>query len=151
MTPSTSRASTVSTYRCVQQLRLCPDYLFTGSQMIVAVSKIDRTVGLKFNDSLNYLKRLAELEMQKTQPNLANKSRANVPAVPAKPKAIGVHSTTKLSMQSFFEEVSDLTQRIRTVLMATVQMNEHKDDHEMLVDLQYSLAKSYSSNPALRR
>lgn len=41
--------------------------------------------------------------------------------------------------------------RIRTVLMATEQMKEHENDPEMLVDLQYSLAKSYTSTPELRK
>ena len=35
--------------------------------------------------------------------------------------------------------------------MATAQMKEHENDPEMLVDLQYSLAKSYASTPELRR
>ena len=35
--------------------------------------------------------------------------------------------------------------------MATAQMKEHEKDPEMLVDLQYSLAKSYASTPELRR
>ena len=35
--------------------------------------------------------------------------------------------------------------------MATAQMKEHQNDKEMLVDLQYSLAKSYASTPELRR
>ena len=48
-------------------------------------------------------------------------------------------------------EVKDLTKRIRTVLMATSAMKEHENDPEMLVDLQYSLAKSYASTPELRR
>ena len=48
-------------------------------------------------------------------------------------------------------EVKDLTKRIRTVLMATAQMKEHQNDPEMLVDLQYSLAKSYTSTPELRK
>ena len=48
-------------------------------------------------------------------------------------------------------EVKDLTKRIRTVLMATAQMKEHLNDKEMLIDLQYSLAKSYASTPELRR
>lgn len=52
---------------------------------------------------------------------------------------------------SFPAEVKDLTKRIRTVLMATAQMKEHEKDPEMLVDLQYSLAKSYASTPELRR
>lgn len=47
-------------------------------------------------------------------------------------------------------EVKDLTKRIRTVLMATVQMREHHHDPEMLVDLQHSLANSYASTPELR-
>lgn len=35
--------------------------------------------------------------------------------------------------------------------MATAQMKEHERDPEMLVDLQYSLAKSYASTPELRK
>ncbi|XP_058132463.1 dedicator of cytokinesis protein 9 isoform X12 [Dasypus novemcinctus] len=52
---------------------------------------------------------------------------------------------------SFSSDVKDLTKRIRTVLMATAQMKEHENDPEMLVDLQYSLAKSYASTPELRK
>ncbi|XP_041349256.1 LOW QUALITY PROTEIN: dedicator of cytokinesis protein 9-like [Gigantopelta aegis] len=48
-------------------------------------------------------------------------------------------------------EVKDLTKRIRTVLMATAQMKENEGDPELLIDLQYSLAKSYASTPELRR
>lgn len=44
-----------------------------------------------------------------------------------------------------------MTKRIRTVLMATAQMKEHEKDPEMLIDLQYSLAKSYASTPELRK
>lgn len=51
----------------------------------------------------------------------------------------------------FPSEVKDLTKRIRTVLMATMQMKEHENDPEMLVDLQYQLATSYASTPALRK
>uniref|UniRef100_A0A8C5CC43 Dedicator of cytokinesis 9b n=1 Tax=Gadus morhua TaxID=8049 RepID=A0A8C5CC43_GADMO len=51
----------------------------------------------------------------------------------------------------FPSDVKDLMKRIRTVLMATEQMKEHEDDPEMLVDLQYSLAKSYTSTPELRK
>ncbi|XP_045470639.1 dedicator of cytokinesis protein 9 isoform X1 [Harmonia axyridis] len=47
-------------------------------------------------------------------------------------------------------EVKDLTKRIRTVLMATVQMKDLHHDPEMLVDLQHSLANSYASTPELR-
>lgn len=56
------------------------------------------------------------------------------------------HQTT-----TFPSEVKGLTMRIRTVLMATAQMREHEKDPEMLLDLQYSLAKSYASTPELRR
>lgn len=35
--------------------------------------------------------------------------------------------------------------------MATAAMKEHERNPEMLVDLQYSLAKSYTSNPELRK
>lgn len=35
------------------------------------------------------------------------------------------------------EEISELTKRIRTVLMATEKMKEHHNDPEKLVDLQY--------------
>ncbi|XP_048826602.1 dedicator of cytokinesis protein 9-like isoform X4 [Brienomyrus brachyistius] len=52
---------------------------------------------------------------------------------------------------AFPSEVKDLTKKIRTVLMATAQMKEHEHDPEMLVDLQYSLAKSYASTPELRK
>lgn len=52
---------------------------------------------------------------------------------------------------AFPSDVKDLTKRIRTVLMATEQMKEHEHDPEMLVDLQYSLAKSYASTPELRK
>ncbi|XP_072180438.1 dedicator of cytokinesis protein 9-like [Diadema setosum] len=52
---------------------------------------------------------------------------------------------------AFPMQVKDLTKKIRTVLMATAQMREHEKDPEMLVDLQYKLAKSYASTPELRR
>ncbi|XP_047129888.1 dedicator of cytokinesis protein 9 isoform X1 [Hydra vulgaris] len=51
----------------------------------------------------------------------------------------------------FSGEVRDLIKKVHTVLHATSQMKEHEDDHEVLVDLQYSLAKSYASTPELRQ
>ncbi|XP_068733995.1 dedicator of cytokinesis protein 9-like isoform X4 [Montipora capricornis] len=51
---------------------------------------------------------------------------------------------------AFTSEVKDLTKKIHTVLQATAQMKEYDDVPDMLVDLQYSLAKSYSSTPELR-
>ncbi|XP_063429493.1 dedicator of cytokinesis protein 9-like isoform X5 [Mytilus trossulus] len=57
----------------------------------------------------------------------------------------------KSEKSGFPAEVKDLTKKIRTVLMATAQMKEHEKDPEMLIDLQYSLAKSYDSTPELRK
>ncbi|XP_076270905.1 dedicator of cytokinesis protein Ziz isoform X1 [Rhynchophorus ferrugineus] len=65
---------------------------------------------------------------------------------------INSYATSDKAMKGtgFPTEVKDLTRRIRTVLMATVQMREHHQDPEMLVDLQHSLANSYASTPELR-
>uniref|UniRef100_A0A7M4EKB8 Dedicator of cytokinesis 11 n=1 Tax=Crocodylus porosus TaxID=8502 RepID=A0A7M4EKB8_CROPO len=60
-------------------------------------------------------------------------------------------SDRPMKATAFPSEVKDLTKRIRTVLMATAQMKEHEKDPEMLIDLQYSLAKSYASTPELRK
>uniref|UniRef100_A0A8C1I073 Dedicator of cytokinesis 11 n=1 Tax=Cyprinus carpio carpio TaxID=630221 RepID=A0A8C1I073_CYPCA len=61
------------------------------------------------------------------------------------------NSDKAMKTTAFPSEVKGLTMRIRTVLMATAQMREHKKDPEMLLDLQYSLARSYASTPELRR
>ncbi|KAF5890555.1 dedicator of cytokinesis protein 9-like isoform X5, partial [Clarias magur] len=61
------------------------------------------------------------------------------------------NSDKTMKQTAFPSDVKDLTKRIRTVLMATEQMKEHEKDPEMLVDLQYSLAKSYTSTPELRK
>ncbi|XP_026793122.3 dedicator of cytokinesis protein 11 isoform X1 [Pangasianodon hypophthalmus] len=61
------------------------------------------------------------------------------------------NSDKAMKSSSFPTEVKGLTMRIRTVLMATAQMREHEKDPEMLLDLQYSLARSYASTPELRR
>ncbi|XP_034720249.1 dedicator of cytokinesis protein 9 isoform X3 [Etheostoma cragini] len=61
------------------------------------------------------------------------------------------NSDKSIKHTAFPSDVKDLTKRIRTVLMATEQMKEHENDPEMLVDLQYSLAKSYTSTPELRK
>ncbi|XP_046699682.1 dedicator of cytokinesis protein 9 isoform X1 [Silurus meridionalis] len=61
------------------------------------------------------------------------------------------NSDRTIKSTAFPSDVKDLTKRIRTVLMATAQMKEHERDPEMLVDLQYSLAKSYASTPELRK
>ncbi|KAJ8031225.1 Dedicator of cytokinesis protein 9 [Holothuria leucospilota] len=66
---------------------------------------------------------------------------------------INNYANTDKHMQntSFPSHVRDLTKKIRSVLMATAQMKEHENNPEVLVDLQYSLAKSYSTTPELRR
>ncbi|CAL1287948.1 unnamed protein product [Larinioides sclopetarius] len=66
---------------------------------------------------------------------------------------INNYANSDKAMQNtvFPSEVKDLTKRIRTVLMATMQMKEHENDPEMLVDLQHQLANSYASTPALRK
>lgn len=51
----------------------------------------------------------------------------------------------------FALEVDDLTKRIRNIFMATSQMKNFQDDSEMLIDSQYSLAKSYANCLELRR
>ncbi|KAK7153615.1 hypothetical protein R3I94_007110 [Phoxinus phoxinus] len=61
------------------------------------------------------------------------------------------NSDKTIKSTAFPSDVKDLTKKIRTVLMATAQMKEHERDPEMLVDLQYSLAKSYASTPELRK
>uniref|UniRef100_A0A8C1TI18 Dedicator of cytokinesis 9 n=1 Tax=Cyprinus carpio TaxID=7962 RepID=A0A8C1TI18_CYPCA len=61
------------------------------------------------------------------------------------------NSDKTIKNTAFPSDVKDLTKKIRTVLMATAQMKEHERDPEMLVDLQYSLAKSYASTPELRK
>ncbi|MGH0158191.1 UNVERIFIED_CONTAM: hypothetical protein FKN15_040456 [Acipenser sinensis] len=61
------------------------------------------------------------------------------------------NSDKAMKATAFPSEVKDLTKKIRTVLMATAQMKEHERDPEMLVDLQFSLAKSYASTPELRK
>uniref|UniRef100_A0A8C1Z9D3 Dedicator of cytokinesis 11 n=1 Tax=Cyprinus carpio TaxID=7962 RepID=A0A8C1Z9D3_CYPCA len=61
------------------------------------------------------------------------------------------NSDKAMKTTTFPSEVKGLTMRIRTVLMATAQMREHEKDPEMLLDLQYSLARSYASTPELRR
>lgn len=47
--------------------------------------------------------------------------------------------------------MDDLTKRIRNIFMATAQMKNFEDDSEMLIDSQYSLAKSYANCLELRR
>ncbi|XP_055302716.1 dedicator of cytokinesis protein 9 isoform X2 [Sitodiplosis mosellana] len=64
---------------------------------------------------------------------------------------INSYATSDKAMKGtgFPTEVKDLTKRVRTVLMATAQMQAHHMDPERLLELQQSLANSYST-PELR-
>lgn len=64
---------------------------------------------------------------------------------------INSYATSDKAMKGtgFPIEVKDLTKRVRTVLMATAQMQAHHMDPERLLELQHSLANSYST-PELR-
>ncbi|KAJ8003348.1 hypothetical protein DPEC_G00147390 [Dallia pectoralis] len=107
-------------------------FVRTHLQVVIAVSQLIADVivigGTRFQQSLSIIN------------NCANSDKN----VRVQREGLGDHTT-------FPGDVKDLTKRIRTVLMATEQMKEHKDDPEMLVDLQYSLAKSYASTPELRK
>lgn len=65
---------------------------------------------------------------------------------------INSYATSDKAMKGcgFPTEVKDLTKRVRTVLMATAQMQAHHMDPERLLELQNSLANSYASTPELR-
>ncbi|XP_075999831.1 dedicator of cytokinesis protein 11 isoform X2 [Genypterus blacodes] len=99
-------------------------FLRTHLQIIIAVSQLISDVAL--TGSSRFQESLSVIN------NFANSDK-------------GMKST------AFPSEVKGLTKRIRTVLMATAQMREHERDPEMLLDLQYSLARSYASTPELRR
>ena len=48
-------------------------------------------------------------------------------------------------------EVNDLTERLSKILAITTKMKQCEDDADMLVDLQYKLAKSYANSVELRK
>uniref|UniRef100_A0A8C9VL72 Dedicator of cytokinesis 11 n=1 Tax=Scleropages formosus TaxID=113540 RepID=A0A8C9VL72_SCLFO len=99
-------------------------FLRTHLQIIIAVSQLITDVAL--TGSSRFQESLSIIN------NFANSDKA-------------------MKSTAFPAEVKGLTKRIRTVLMATAQMKEHERDPEMLLDLQYSLARSYASTPELRR
>ncbi|XP_061619113.1 dedicator of cytokinesis protein 11 isoform X4 [Phyllopteryx taeniolatus] len=99
-------------------------FLRTHLQIIIAVSQLISDVAL--SGSSRFQESLSIIN------NFANSDKA-------------------MKSTAFPSEVKGLTKRIRTVLMATAQMREHEKDPEMLLDLQYSLARSYASTPELRR
>ncbi|GAA53744.1 dedicator of cytokinesis protein 9 [Clonorchis sinensis] len=104
-------------------------------QSIISVSKLVSEIQPGFDASLSLLHSLVDTDMRRSP--------------------LGREDTKFWTMSNtrtlFLDEVNDLLRRIRTVLTATSEMRRHSDDPEQLVDLHYCLAKSYSSNPALRR
>jgi hypothetical protein len=62
-----------------------------------------------------------------------------------------VKEDTKVKGSSFLTEVEELMKRLKTILNATSQMKAHQNDPEKLLDLHYSLARSYSTSPELRQ
>lgn len=56
----------------------------------------------------------------------------------------------EMSNSTFVEQVKDLTARLYTILRDTVKMKSHEKDSDMLIDLQYRLAKGYANSPDLR-
>ncbi|OON14525.1 dedicator of cytokinesis, partial [Opisthorchis viverrini] len=104
-------------------------------QSIISVSKLVSEIQPGFDASLSLLHSLVDTDMTRSP--------------------LGREDTKFWTMSNtrtlFLDEVNDLLRRIRTVLTATSEMRRHSDDPEQLVDLHYCLAKSYSSNPALRR
>ena len=47
-------------------------------------------------------------------------------------------------------QVSDLVFNLHMILSDTVKMKEFQEDHEMLLDLMYRIAKGYQNSPDLR-
>ncbi|KAG7235399.1 hypothetical protein INR49_002710 [Caranx melampygus] len=108
-------------------------FVRTHLQVVIAVSQLIADVigigGTRFQQSLSIINNCANSDKSIKRSNII----------------------LCLQHTAFPSDVKDLTKRIRTVLMATEQMKEHENDPEMLVDLQYSLAKSYTSTPELRK
>ncbi|KAL3318789.1 Dedicator of cytokinesis protein 10 [Cichlidogyrus casuarinus] len=120
-------------------------------QTIISISKLVTEIGPQFEASLSVLMGLAKEDVQRSsgQP-VVNQSffgRLMGTTSHCLPSPI----TNSENGRHFLSQVDDLIKRIQGVLVATEEMRKHKDDHARLVDLHYSLAKSYASNPALRK
>lgn len=61
------------------------------------------------------------------------------------------HTDKGMQRTSFPSDVKNLMKKIRIVLQSTAAMREHDGNPEMMVDLQYRLASSYSATPELRK
>uniref|UniRef100_A0A0V0J8H6 Dedicator of cytokinesis protein 11 n=1 Tax=Schistocephalus solidus TaxID=70667 RepID=A0A0V0J8H6_SCHSO len=115
-------------------------------QMIISLSKLVGNIGPEFETSLSLLHSLAEMDVQRAGVGGAYRERSVSPFAASSGLALLGNNG-----KQFLEDIDDLIKRIRTVLTATDEMRRHSDDPELLIDLQYSLAKSYASNPVLRR
>ncbi|EDV29620.1 uncharacterized protein TRIADDRAFT_18599, partial [Trichoplax adhaerens] len=62
-----------------------------------------------------------------------------------------VNSDEGMKQTLFPSQVYNLLKRLRTVLVAMNKMQKYRDDPELLIKLQYSLAQSYVNNPQLRQ
>lgn len=131
--------ASIRTYPSTHPHLFLPSLTHTCKQTIISVSKLVSEIGSGFEASLSLLHTLAETDMRRE----AGDSGTTTPEAKFWSRAE--------ARNMFVDDVNDLIRRIRTVLIATNEMRQHNDDHERLIDLQYCLAKSYSSNPALRR
>ncbi|CAH8428565.1 unnamed protein product [Schistosoma turkestanicum] len=129
-------------------------------QTIIAISKLVTELSPGFEASLNLLHSLAQTDMQRNaELTTTQQSTTQSTTIMMSPTSSSPSNTYgKLSfwtnannIRLFLNDIDDLIHRILTVLTATIEIRRHCDDPERLVDLQYALAKSYSSNPALRR
>ncbi|CAH8429902.1 unnamed protein product [Schistosoma margrebowiei] len=122
-------------------------------QTIIAISKLVSELSPGFEASLSLLHSLAQTDMQRISESTSTKSLTTTVTTTSSSSsnASGKLFWTDSNIRLFLDDIDDLIHRILTVLTATAEMRRHCDDPERIVDLQYALAKSYSSNPALRR
>ncbi|KAH8856048.1 Dedicator of cytokinesis protein 9 [Schistosoma japonicum] len=121
-------------------------------QTIIAISKLVTELSPGFEASLSLLHSLAQADMQRSSEVTTTKLLTTVTTASSSMKTTsGKLFWTDSNIRLFLDDIDDLIRRILTVLTATAEMRRHCDDPERIVDLQYALAKSYSSNPALRR
>uniref|UniRef100_A0A094ZLL8 Dedicator of cytokinesis protein 11 n=1 Tax=Schistosoma haematobium TaxID=6185 RepID=A0A094ZLL8_SCHHA len=119
-------------------------------QTIIAISKLVSELSPGFEASLSLLHSLAQTDMQRISESTSTKSLTTTVTTTSSSSS-GKLFWTDSNIRLFLDDIDDLIHRILTVLTATAEMRRHCDDPERIVDLQYALAKSYSSNPALRR
>nr|CDS26410.2 Dedicator of cytokinesis protein 9 [Hymenolepis microstoma] len=117
-------------------------------QIIIALSKLVGSIGPEFESSLSLLHSLAGMDIQRgIRETTVESSYSRAVSDPSALLAPFRGSAAA----SFMEGIEDLIKRIRTVLTATEEMRRYSNDPYRKIDLQYSLAKSYASNPVLRR